>query len=84
MWPRPKMNDALDRIQRDYYTRGPPPHDSPPIEFEITYKVIDCTKWPATRIIWKCSEGHEHRWRWSAWLCGRWQTFKIKFRIGGL
>ena len=24
---------------------------------------------------WTCTDwgGHEHRWRWTAWLCGRWQ-----------
>ncbi len=27
------------------------------------------------RIDWTCSDhaGHVHRWRWSAWLCGRMQ-----------
>jgi hypothetical protein len=26
-------------------------------------------------IRWTCSDfvHHEHRWKWTAWLCGRWQ-----------
>lgn len=29
------------------------------------------------KIYWTCSnyKDHQHRWRWSAWLCGRWQRF---------
>lgn len=29
------------------------------------------------RIIWLCGQ-HEHRYRLTAWLCGRWQWFKIQ------
>ena len=27
------------------------------------------------RTAWTCSDyvHHQHRWRWTAWLCGRWQ-----------
>jgi len=27
------------------------------------------------QIVWTCSDrvSHEHRWKWTAWLCGRWQ-----------
>jgi hypothetical protein len=28
------------------------------------------------RLLWVCVSGHEHRWRLTAWLCGRWQKLK--------
>jgi len=29
------------------------------------------------KIMWTCSPyvHHEHRWKWTAWLCGKWQKF---------
>jgi len=33
------------------------------------------------KIKWSCSDycHHEHRWKWSAWLCGRIQKYKHKY-----
>jgi hypothetical protein len=33
------------------------------------------------RMFWTCSDfvHHEHRWRWTAWLCGRWQRWKSRY-----
>lgn len=30
------------------------------------------------RFVWTCSDyvSHEHRWYWSARVCGQWQRFK--------
>ena len=29
------------------------------------------------RFNWTCSDyvHHSHKWKWSAWLCGRWQKY---------
>lgn len=34
------------------------------------------------RLCWTCSDfvKHEHRWRWSAWLCGRLQALMNRSR----
>jgi len=34
------------------------------------------------RIIWTCSDHvqHQHRFRWAAWLCGRWQYLVHRIR----
>jgi len=44
---------------------------------EETTRKISFEPAPVNRpqIFWTCSDllSHEHRWKWTAWLCGRWQ-----------
>ena len=67
MWPRPKMNEILERIQRDYYTSGPPPHDFDwdniriDTDKDIRLATPDNTiriQMPV-RFLWVCGKGHE-------------------------
>lgn len=44
------------------------------------YEPIQASRHKKRRIryYWSCSEfvRHEHRWKWTAWLCGRWQLLR--------
>ena len=55
--------------------RAPTGNEKPPADSRQRKRTI--------RLRWSCSDyvKHEHRWRWTAWLCGRWQRITAQ---GGL
>lgn len=51
-------------------------------KMEKQFKLDKKVKKKKIRFIWTCSNfvRHEHRWKWSAWICGRCQYFRARLK----